>query len=345
MKAHFQTILLVFFFATTCNVAGGTLPDGPYFGQTPPGLTAEVFAPGIISLPGRREMKIVFSPDGNECFIGTPPTILYTKQENGSWTEPVDATFLDAENKNEPFITPNGQKLFFIRWADVYVSNKVGGQWSVPSYVPSPVNTSAEEWHPTAAANGTLYFCSSRNSPPGYYNIYRSVPVGGQYTQVEQLDSTINSSYGAWDPFIAPAQNYLIFSTSRPDGFGDVDQHISYRKDDGSWTYPKNLGPAINTSGIDYGSYISYDGKYYFFSRPEDWGSGEADIYWVDARAIFPEYDFIRNGKIDFDDFAVLAAHWLTNEPSVDIAPETPDGIIDFLDLEVLAQHWLETSY
>lgn len=208
----------------------------------------------------------------------------------------------------------------------------------------SPISTSAEEWHPTVTSDGTLYFCSSRNSPAGGYNIYRSRPVGGQYTQVEKLDSTINSPfYGAWDPFIAPDEGYMIFSTSRPDGYGNEDQYISYRKEDGTWSNPKNLGPGINTTATEYGSYISYDGKYYFFSRPT---SNIADIYWVDARAIFSAYDFTRDGKVDFNDLGVLATHWLTDEPSIDIAPpEEPDGIINFLDFAVFTQHWLETSY
>ncbi len=350
MEVNFHTILSASLILTAFSAAALALPDGPYFGQTPPGLTAEVFAPGLISITGRRDTKVAFSPDGNECFIGTVQsstfTLLHTVQTDGSWSDPVPANFLGTADKREPFISSDGQKLFFARYADIYVSTKSGGVWSSPSKLPSPVSTVSEEWHPTVTEDGTLYFCSSRNSPPGGYNIYRSILENGQYLQVEQLDSTINSQYGAWDPFISPDEKYMIFSTARPDGYGNVDQHISYIKDDGSWTYPQNLGPAINSSGIDYGSLITYDGKYYFFSRPEGWGANiEADIYWVDARAIFPAYDFIRNGRVDFEDFAVLATHWLTDEPSVDIAPEPPDGIIDFLDLEVFAQHWLETVY
>ncbi len=329
----------VWSFRTKQHFAGG-----PYFGQTPPGLTAEVFAPGLISLPARNESKVVFSPDGNECFIRAD-TLLYTKQENGHWLEPVPADFLGNRTNVEPFITTDGQKLFFAGYyvayaADIYVSTKVGGQWSAPSYLPYPISTDAEDWHPTLTSDGTLYFCSSRNSPVGGFNIYRSRPVDGQYTQVEQLDSTINSQYGAWDPFIAPDESYMIFSTSRPDGYGSTDQHISYLQEDGSWTYPQNLGPAVNTSGNEYGSYISYDGKYYFFNRPS------GDVYWVDARAIFPAYDFTRDGKVDFNDLDKLVAHWLTDESSVDIAPpEEPDGIVNFLDFAVFAQHWLEVLY
>ena len=202
MKVGFLRILSIILFVTACSAVGGTLPDGPYFGQTPPGLTAEVFAPGVISLSNRKETKIVFSPDGNECFFKADTSLLYTKQENGHWLDPVPADFLGTQTKGEPFITPDGQKLFFVGYyvwyeADIYVSAKVSGQWATPSKLGSPINSSAEEWHPTVTSDGTLYFCSSRNSPPGGYNIYRSRPVGGQYTQVEQLDSTINSQYGA----------------------------------------------------------------------------------------------------------------------------------------------------
>jgi hypothetical protein len=355
MKTNLQTILSTLFvilFITACSTTGQVLPDGPYFGQTPPGLTAEVFAPGLISLPNRRDTKIVFSPDGQECFIGTVLsstfTFLYTKQENGHWLDPVQANFLGTQDKREPFISPDGQKLFFVRNAHIYVSIKdVNQQWSTPSKLGSPVNSSAQEWHPTVTSDGTLYFGSTRNNPPGGLNIYRSRLEDGQYKQVEKLDSTINSQYGAWDPFISPDESYMIFTTIQPDGYGNEDQYISYRKEDGTWSNPNNLGSAINTTAIEYGSYISYDDKYYFFSRPAGWGPNiEADIYWVDARVIFPAYDFTRDGRVDIKDLYVFTACWLTDEPSIDIAPaEEPDGIVDFLDFAVFAQHWLEILY
>ena len=38
--------------------------SGDYLGQEPPGLTPEIFAPGLISLDGERELNAVYSPDG-----------------------------------------------------------------------------------------------------------------------------------------------------------------------------------------------------------------------------------------------------------------------------------------
>jgi hypothetical protein len=53
--------------------------------------------------------------------------------------------------------------------------------------------------------------------------------------------------------------------------------------------------------------------------------------------------DITGNGKVNFEDLAILADQWLKppGTPSADIAPP-PDGdnIVDFLDFAVLAQNW-----
>jgi hypothetical protein len=42
---------------------------GPYLGQKPPGATPEIFAPGIVSLPGQQDYGCSFSPDGRFLFF------------------------------------------------------------------------------------------------------------------------------------------------------------------------------------------------------------------------------------------------------------------------------------
>lgn len=146
-----------------------------------------------------------------------------------------------------------------------------------------PVNSVYEEYHPTSALIGTLYFCSMRENASGY--LYRSRFVNGNYPTVEKLESVINrhdsTQNGAYDPYIAPDESYLIFSCIHSGGYGQDDQYICYNRNV-RWTNPKNLGPEINTQAIEYGSYVSPDGKYYFFSRPLGWGpNSSADIFWI----------------------------------------------------------------
>ncbi len=271
-------------------------PDGRYLGQKPPGLTPEVFAPGLVSAPGRRVSKVAFSPDGREAFIRvafgrTDRRLLHTRQRNGHWSAIQPADFLKAEDADsdygEPFVSPDGQRLFLVKNADIWVADRGTDGWGKPSPLPAPISTPAEEWHPTVTGDGSLYFCTNRDRPQGGYAIYRARLSDGKYTQVEKIDDTINSQYGAWDPFIARDESYLIFSSKRPDSFGKDDQYVSHRRG-GGWSEPRNLGPAVNTSETEYGSYVSPDGKYYFFSRPAPAGGS---IFWVDVRAVLGDSD------------------------------------------------------
>ena len=261
--------------------------DSLYLGQTPPGDSAIVFAPGNVSLPNRRETKLVFSPNNQECLIGIGTNntfqILYTDFYSGYWKTRTPAYFIPTSRPIEPFFSPDSLYVFITSFADIFRCSRINQTWSTPVVLDSPVNTSFEEYHPTTALNKTLYFCSNRENSTLF--IFRSVCENGNYSTVEKLPDVINrtdeTQHGAYDPFIAPDESYIIFTTIRPDGFGKEDQYISYHRN-GNWTNPKNLGSSINSGAIEYGSYVSPDNKYYFFSRPVGWGpNAAADIYWI----------------------------------------------------------------
>ena len=87
---------------------------GPYLGQKPPGMTPEVFAPGIIST-GYWEANAVFSPNGKELYYqlgGTPfPVILMMAEKDGRWTKPQVAPF--SGHMFEGYdISPDGKRMF-----------------------------------------------------------------------------------------------------------------------------------------------------------------------------------------------------------------------------------------
>lgn len=289
----FRYSIICLVFLNTCIVESA-IPDSLYWGQNPPGDSAIVFAQGIISLASRRETKIVFSPNGQECLIGVGFNnafrILYSNHFNGYWLEPQPADFILNANPIEPHFSPDSLKIFFISNADIFVSTRNNQLWGLPVKLDSPVNTGYDEYHPTVASNGNLYFCSMRNNSS--LDIYSSKFENGNYSTVEKLDDVINrhnsQQNGAYDPFISPDESYIIFTSIRSGGYGQEDQYISYKRNN-RWTNPKNLGPLINTNSIEYGSYISPESRYYFFSRPAGWGPNQpADIYWVRA-------DFIEN--------------------------------------------------
>jgi hypothetical protein len=64
----------------------------------------------------------------------------------------------------------------------------------------------------------------------------------------------------------------------------------------------------------------------------------------VDFLREYHPADLTQSGRVDWNDFAVLAAQWLgvPGTPSADIAPPPDgDGVVDLLDLLMLAEYWL----
>ena len=64
-------VLLATVFASYGSAQQGefAISKGPYLGQKPPGMTPEVFAPGIVSTEEFREFSGAFTPDGKEYYF------------------------------------------------------------------------------------------------------------------------------------------------------------------------------------------------------------------------------------------------------------------------------------
>jgi len=270
------------------------MQKGVYLGQRPPGATAEVFAPGIFSFI-QGEYGIAFSPDGKDCFFSVKESsgresMQFMSGQGSFWTPPQNAPFVSRFNDCDPFFSSDGQRLYFIStrpdkgraekdWDIWYVKRTKRG-WSEAINIGSPVNSAMNEYYVSITKDGTIYFASNRTSGSGSYDIYRCRLEDGRYTRVVNLGDAINSKHMEHDPFIAPDESYLIFTSGeRSDGFGEGDLYISFRGKDGTWNEAKNLGKAFNTSGYDFCPMVSPNGKYFFFAR-------NGEIYWVRIETI-----------------------------------------------------------
>jgi len=302
--------------------SGGT--NGPYLGETPPGLTPRVFAPGLVST-GADELNSIFSPDGTEFVfsIKTPDrshhTVLGMNRRDESWTPPRVLSFSGRFSDADPAYGPGGDSLYFISrrpiskgdaakedW-DIWVVERSEDGWGEPTHLDEPVNTDKLEVYPSLTRDGVLYFSSGRDGGQGQNDLYRTSIVDGHYTEPENLGDAINSEHSEGDLFIAPDESYIIFVSSRPEGHGRGDLYVSFRQEDGSWTRARNMGEGINSPWLEYCPAVTPDGKYLFFTsyrhRRGDLPStpltyekivlaydrpqgGLGDIYWVDAAII-----------------------------------------------------------
>ncbi|GAA4844760.1 DUF6089 family protein [Algivirga pacifica] len=78
-------------------------------------------------------------------------------------------------------------------------------------------------------------------------------------------------------PSISEDGNTLYFVSDMKEGYGGTDIYVSYFHK-GQWTYPKNLGPVINTEKDEIAPYVHEDGTLYFASDGHP-GLGGLDIF------------------------------------------------------------------
>jgi Tol biopolymer transport system component len=141
-----------------------------------------------------------------------------------------------------------------------------GDGWSDPIHLDAPVNSSSDEWFPTIAADGTIYFGSSRDGGLGRTDIYRCRLIDGKFGPAENLGEAVNSKFDEFEPMIAPDQSFLIFMASgRPEGKGSGDLYVSLFRD-GKWQPARNLGEPINSRAFEISPKLSPDGRWLFFT-------------------------------------------------------------------------------
>ncbi len=292
--------------------------SGPYLGQPPPGTTAKLFAPAIVSTE-RRELNLAWLPDGRAAFFsrnrGTRGTVvMMTVSDGGRWTRPEPAPFSRGGHSDvDMFVTADGNQIYFcsdrplpgtpppVQVADaapaggapppppppprsaMWVIARTATGWSEPAWLGPVISSGMEDYYPTLTRAGTLYFSSNRPGGLGENDIYRARRVNGQWTAPENLGRPVSSEFREFDPFIAPDERYVIFASTRPGGLGGSDLYVSFRERNGAWGEPKNMGPAVNSPASDYTPMLSPDGKYLFFTSGRE---GQDDIFWVDAGVI-----------------------------------------------------------
>ena len=268
-----------------------------YFGQTPPGDSVVIFAPGIVSLTDSFTNGITFSPKGNECCYArydgkywTWGTIFYAKFENNKWSDFRPAPFTDSTQYFDilPIISPDGQKFLFssarpsrpYNLVDLWMCKQTGGGWGKPIRLDSAINNpNDDESFSSIASNGNIYFNKDLTN-----SIWFSSCTNGIYSKAVKVSEPINSKYGAGSAFISPDESYIIFASIRPEGYGERDLYISFKKANGAWTEPQNLGPKINGPTDDVCPRISPDKKYLFFTKGVK--REYSTIYWVSTSFI-----------------------------------------------------------
>ena len=131
--------------------------------------------------------------------------------------------------------------------------------------------------------------------------LFRSLRPGGLgFGDVWVSRTQIDGSFGPATPVVelnSPANDLrpkirvrdgleIFFDSNRPGTLGMQDIYTSTREctsSDCPWSAPVNLGPVVNSSALDGGAALSFDGTELYFMSNRTGGSGDQDL-WVTRR-------------------------------------------------------------
>jgi len=275
---------------------------GKYLGQPEPGITPELFAPGLVSICEGVHGNIVFTTDFSEAawhpnyLINGRALIYIMKYRNGQWQAPIEFFLKEGFNYSEPFYSYDGSKLYYLSGQEgasgnaenekIFFVERKGEVWSEPKLL-SP-NLPAFHWQFSLDRDNNLYYGGKSDDKKG--EIYYSQYINGEYLKSIRLPETINSDSPEFSPFISPDNSYLVFvrMLEQQNGPPKTNLFVSFKDGKGNWSMAQNLSPKLKMSEkspveMMGAPRITPDGKYFFFSSFN--GKGHM-AYWVSTNII-----------------------------------------------------------
>lgn len=209
-----------------------------------------------------------------------------------------DTSLNTRYNEIKPVVAPDGSRLYFGRSnhpssaggrkdrADAWVASATaadmyGNVQRLGSLLNSPQSDIAVGFTPEG---DKLYIMrndseSGHKKSPGLYLV--AADGSGTPTPVS-VDYFFNKAKHQ-DITLSPDGKVMLLSLESYSTYGLEDLYVSFRKSDGQWSEPVNLGPEVNTPMQEMSAFLAADGRTLYFTSNRKGGMGSMDI-WVSTR-------------------------------------------------------------
>lgn len=159
---------------------------------------------------------------------------------------------------------------------DIWVVEKVDGEWGTPVNMGGNINTKEHESNIGLSPDeNILYIYHTENNG----DIYYSERKDGEWQEIKSMGKTINTDYQETSIYHASNDSYMFFTSSRPGGEGELDIYVMRRTKKGKWSDPENLGNTVNTEYSEEGPYFDVETSTLYFSSKGHEGMGGYDLY------------------------------------------------------------------
>lgn len=276
--------------------------------------TIQAFSPQTFeNFPNVRDLSI--TSDESEMYFTVQSVrqdfsaIMVSKKNKKGWGKPEVVPFSGQYKDIEPFLSGDGLTLYFASNRPVpdrggeklnydiwkVTRSSLNSDWSAPMNLGAPVNSEADEFYPSVASSGNLYFTAQRDGTKGKEDIFIARYQNDKYLEPESISEAVNSEGYEFNAFVSYDEQYILFTGyGREDGLGGGDLYISQKDDSGSWKQAKHLGSSINSKGLDYCPYI-LNGKLYLTSNRTNLKAAYDKP--MNAEELVKELNKVENGK------------------------------------------------
>jgi hypothetical protein len=244
--------------------------------------TPTAFSTSMPPLPTDRPQPTVPSRDS------TLPAVVKLMPDDDAWPPviasgwnqpvPLGRPINTAGGEDSPFVTPDGETLYFVFTPDVrvpvdkqlfdgvtgiWVTQRAGEGWAEPERVHL---AGAGDLHLDGCPfvqDDLMVFCSARVGNVREIDLYTAAFQDGIWSDWQIWGEPI-VTYDVGEMHISADGSLLFFGSPRPGGHGGSDLWVS-EKTGGEWGEPINLGPQINTDGDENRPFVTADGQELWF--------------------------------------------------------------------------------
>ncbi len=195
-----------------------------------------------------------------------------------------------------PIISPDGKTLYFARVGhpqnigkqkecDIWYSQRqADSSWGPARHFKYPLNNKGVNAVFSVTPDGNALLLEGLYNKDGSFKSEQGVSIsyktkdGWSVPVPLKIDGFYNlNQFETYT--ISDDLSVLIMAIETKDSYGDTDLYISFRKSDGSYTKPRNLGPVINTPGSEATPFLASDKKTLYFCSDGHPGFGSCDIF------------------------------------------------------------------
>lgn len=192
-----------------------------------------------------------------------------------------------------PYVAPDGKTLYYVvegdpenkgEKDDIYFSSAVNDStWGSRQNPGFPLNNEGHNCVISATPdNNTLYlmhkYKSDGTAGAAGFSISHRTETGWSIPEDLVVSDFYNDA--RYNEFCLSAdRKTMLMTIQRKDTYGGKDVYVSFLKEDGTFTTPKNLGPVVNTFADESSPFIAADGITMYYSTSGYPGYGSADIF------------------------------------------------------------------